>query len=71
MVFEKGKLTVEVLDELGACLLLSDGKYDGLQPVDGVDLDVDFLILHLLLQQGEAVFFHFDLKLIEIDELWP
>ena len=54
-------LTFEVGDELSGCVVHSNGEDHGLEPVDSVDFKVDFLSLHLFLEEIEGVdcFDHF------------
>ena len=49
------RLTIKIRDELVGCLIDADGKNDSFQAMDGVDLQVDFLSLHLLFQEGEGI----------------
>ena len=55
MKAEVTKLTLEVRDELGVRLIDANGENDCFQAMDGVDLQVDFLGLHLFFQEGEGV----------------
>ena len=48
-------LTLQVGDELRGGVVDADGEHDRLQSVDGVHLKVDFLGLHLLLQERKGV----------------
>ena len=52
---EVNSLTEEVGDELTVNLFGSNGQNDCLQSVDCVHLEVDFLSLHLFLDQGKGV----------------
>ena len=49
-------LTLKVRDELADRVCHADGEDDGFQAVDCVDLQVNLLSLHLLLEESESVY---------------